>query len=449
MLLPFLLCVLILYVPLPLGAEATSWPVAVAGVALLVAVNAAIAWAGSGLALRLSNAPGGRGALAANRIFSALKGCVIGLVLAAVVAFKWPLLVQGLLGSHRWAILVPDLLLVLPALAMILTLMAFQHRFDRRRGRVSLSLGRCLWLRFRVEMAIILAPWLMLVLVTDVVAALFHGSQAAPVADSISSGLVLVFLLVFSPLLLRTIWATSPLPDGPLRQKLEAFCRSQRFRCHEILLWHTHSHLANAGVVGPTPILRYVLLTDALVEQCTNEEVEAVFAHEVGHIRHRHLVFYMLFAVAFVCFYANLVELVALSGWVRPLRDILAFQMTAEQGAIMLVLAAVYWVLIFGFFSRRIELEADLFSLQEAQDPAAFISALVKLAAMNTTHRSTSSWRHFSVERRLSFLRSVLNDPSRGARFRSRLALMRLALLALFVLALGRLLIFRPEIFGM
>lgn len=449
MLLPFLLCVLILYIPLPLSDGAVPLSVGAGGVALLALFNAAAAYAGSGLAMTLSRLPGARGALAANRVFLFLKGGVVGLVLADVLVLKWPALVDDLLGAHPWALMLEDLLLLAPAIVMIVTLMAFQYRFDYNRGRVHLSLSQCLWLRLRVELGIILVPWLILVLVTDTVNAAFYGTRWADTADSVSSGLILLAIIVFSPLLLRFIWSTSSLPAGPLRERLEALCRRQKLRCNDILLWHTHNHLANAGVAGPTPLVRYVLLTDALVQRSTPDEVEAIFAHEVGHVRHHHLGFYMLFAVAFVCFYVNLVDLVALTGWVTPVRDILAFHMTAEQGAVMLGFAAIYWVLIFGFVSRRMEQQADLFSIEAVEEPRSFLSALRRLAALSGAQSGFASWRHFSIPRRIAFLLGVLADPPRAKRLRAAIAAMQIALVGLLVLGAARLLVFRPHLFGL
>jgi len=364
MLLPFLLCVLILYIPLPLSDGAVPLSVGAGGVALLALFNAAAAYAGSGLAMTLSRLPGRRGALGANRVFLFLKGGVVGLVLADVLALKWPALVNDLLGAHPWALMLSDLLLLAPAVVMIVTLMAFQYRFD-------------------------------------------------------------------------------------YSERLEALCRRQKLRCNDILLWHTHNHLANAGVVGPTPLVRYVLLTDALVQRSTHEEVEAIFAHEVGHVRHHHLGFYMLFAVAFVCFYVNLVDLIALTGWVTPVRDILAFHMTAEQGAVMLGFAAIYWVLIFGFVSRRMEQQADLFSIEAVEEPRSFVSALQRLAALSGAQSGFASWRHFSIPRRIAFLLGVLAAPSRAKRLRAAIAAMQVALVGLLVLGAARLLVFRPHLFGL
>jgi STE24 endopeptidase len=449
MLLPFLLCVLVLYAPLPPGGEAAPWAATVVGVLVLAALNALAGWAGSTLAIRLALRPGRRGGMAALRIFTALKGCAVGLVAADVFALHWPVFVQGLLGASRWTLVAFDALLLLPAVAMIFTVMAFQHRVETRLTARSIPLARYLWLRFRVELAIVLVPWLLLVLATDLVDAAFLDSPHARTADMLATLGVLACLLAGSPLLLRFIWSTSRLPDGPLRGRLEAFCRAQSFRCDGILVWHTGHHLTNAGVVGPTHLLRYVMITDNLLDYCTEGEVAAVFAHEVGHVRRHHLSLYMLFAGAFLCIYANLMDLGAAFGWVRPLGDIFALDMTLRQGLVMVALAGVYWALVFGFVSRRLEQEADLFSIWSIEQPVDFLTALEKLAALGGTPRAAAHWRHFSIARRVAWLQRVLENPEVGRRFVRRLRVLKIVILAAFALLLARLLIVRPELFGM
>ena len=57
-------------------------------------------------------------------------------------------------------------------------------------------------------------------------------------------------------------------------------------RYREILLWHTENNMGNAAVVGLVPRLRYILLSDLLLETMDDRQIEAVFAHEIGHIVH-------------------------------------------------------------------------------------------------------------------------------------------------------------------
>ena len=47
--------------------------------------------------------------------------------------------------------------------------------------------------------------------------------------------------------------------------------------------------MANAVVMGPVPRLRYVLVTDHLLESLDQDELEAVVAHELGHAKQHHV----------------------------------------------------------------------------------------------------------------------------------------------------------------
>jgi Zn-dependent protease with chaperone function len=281
--------------------------------------------------------------------------------------------------------------------------------------------------------------------VTD---ALLRASPHLALIDAAVSVAALLVMVIFSPLLLRVIWSSTPLPDGELRRRLEGLCRRHNFHCRDILVWHTYNHLGNAGVMGPMPFLRYVVLTDALLERCTESEVEAIFAHEIGHVRHHHLPFYMLFALAFGGLYVNLIDLLEPTGWVEPLQKLLSFEMTPSQAAVMLGFAIVYWVLVFGFVSRRMEQQADLFALCATGDPGAFLSALAKLSLMSGTPRRIPFWRHFSIERRLRFLTDVIETPALAAAFRARVFAMQGALVLIFAAALVRLALLGPSLLG-
>ncbi len=446
MLLPFLLCVMILYVPPPLGAAAVMPMGTLAGVAVLALLNAAFAWAGCTLA-----SPGGAipRLLSPRKLRALLSGAVVGFVLADVFVLRWPLAVQTLFAGRRWAVLVDDLFLLMPAIVMAVTVMAFWHRFSVRSGNVQLSLSSYVWLRFRVEMAIILVPWLALVFTTDLSDAVFYRSPHLDLITGFVSVGTLAGILVFSPLLLRTIWNCAPLPDGPLRQRLEEFCRRVGFRCHDILIWNTRNHLGNAGVVGPTPLLRYVMVTDALLRNCTDAEIEAIFAHEVAHVKHHHLPVYMLFALGFLVFYLNLGDALAGLGLIEPMRDLMSLEMTTAQAVAMLAFAGLYWVFVFGWVSRRMELQADLFALRVGESPYAFANALHKLNAMSGGQAGASFWRHFSIPARLAFLSRIVEDPSYAGRFERRITFIKVGLLVLLGLALARLALFRPELVGL
>lgn len=413
---------------------------------MLAVVNGLLCWIGTRLAAGSRAPTQAAGSMRGVRAFTFIKLGVLLLVLVDVLVLKWPLLVQETLGQHRWMIALDDLLLLTPALLMMATVMAFRYRLDRWEGTVSLDLGRYLWLRFRVETGIILAGWLLLVTVDDLAIAVFYRS---PSVESVSLAATLGtfgVLVVVGPVFIKYLWKTSSLPDGPLRERLQTLCEAHRFRYRDILVWHTENHLPNAGVIGILPAFRHVLVTDALLARCSPEEVEAVFAHEIGHARYHHLGFYLLFALAFLCFYLNGADLLATLGLMAPVESVLALEASPSQALVMLCFAVVYWVFVFGFISRRLEQQADIFSLRASSDAGAFVSALRKLSSLSRVPRRAGSWRHFSIERRIRFLERAAEDPRVATRSMKWTFALQAAVVALFVLGLFRLAVCRPDL---
>lgn len=58
---------------------------------------------------------------------------------------------------------------------------------------------------------------------------------------------------------------------------------------------------ANAMVSGLFRKARYIFFTDKMLEKMKEEEILAVFAHEVAHIRHRHLFKMLLSGILWIC----------------------------------------------------------------------------------------------------------------------------------------------------
>ena len=58
--------------------------------------------------------------------------------------------------------------------------------------------------------------------------------------------------------------------------------------------------MITAGVMGLVSRFRYIMVTEALLEMLTPDEIDQVIAHEIGHIKHHHLVLYLLFFIGFM-----------------------------------------------------------------------------------------------------------------------------------------------------
>src|SRR5688500_1648579 len=192
-------------------------------------------------------------------------------------------------------------------------------------------------------------------------AALSHGGGewiAFPAA-------ALIFL--FAPELLRRVIPTERMPDNwPLRRRLQALCDRAGLRCRDILIWKTSSSIGNAMVMGLFPRVRYVFLSDLLLERMTDEEIEAVFAHEIGHIVHRHMWWYAAFACMLMLFTLGPVYLViekipALEVHSLLPENVVRFR-EAIRAQIITGLSLGVFVLMFGYLSRRFERQADVYA---------------------------------------------------------------------------------------
>lgn len=261
-----------------------------------------------------------------------------------------------------------------------------------------------------------------------------------------------VAVIVFVPLLLRLIWRTEPLGAGPMRDRLLALCRREGVRVRDLLVWRTHSSMLNGAVLGVVPRWRYVLLTDALLEQLPADQVEAVMAHEVAHARRHHLPWLMLIVVVAVGLAWSAGSWVM--GRLFPVEAEAEPSRTASLGGLALALTAGLGV--FGWISRRFEEQADAFAVRHLsvgrgadggaegritpEAVEAMSGALAAVAALNGIAPERFSWRHGSIasrRRRLAHLAGMHAASLPIDRLVRRIKLAALAGLALLLLAWG------------
>lgn len=104
-------------------------------------------------------------------------------------------------------------------------------------------------------------------------------------------GVCLVIFAVFglTPYLIVLFQDRVPL-EGARRDRIERLCGDLGYEPRGLYLLEGEStKTANAMVAGTVPGLRYVFLTDYLLEECSDDELRAILAHEFGHVAGRHL----------------------------------------------------------------------------------------------------------------------------------------------------------------
>lgn len=179
----------------------------------------------------------------------------------------------------------------------------------------------------------------------------------------------------------------TPLADEPLRTRIEALLARSGFRSSGLFTMDAskRSSHGNAFFIGFGKAKRIVLF-DTLLERSRPEEIEAVVAHELGHFKHRHVIFGLARGA--------LMALVALAafGWLCKQPWLLpAFGLPYQDDALglfvcMMLLSTMGPLMapISNWLSRRNEFQADDYA-RRSVGAAPMVSALSRLARDNAS----------------------------------------------------------------
>jgi STE24 endopeptidase len=407
----------------------------------------------------------GRSTPFARRLF-AVGSKVVGVLTLGGYAWVihglgWPELVRTCLGL-RDAVLIDELLILSPFLLALAAGLCGLFLGERALRPPSLlrerpiGIGRYLILQARQTLGMFLPSALIFYLAQDLARLQLPKLSEDPGFQIGMMAALGALVMVLAPAFVRLNWPTRSLPPGPLRDRLERLASRFGFRFTDILIWETDGSIVNAAVTGALPFYRYVLLTDALIDRLDPHEVAAVFGHEVGHIRHRHLAFFGFFFVGsmgILTLASDLVSFHALRGLGGPAGST---GETVTQGTITLALGLAYFAAIFGYLSRRFERQADVFGCRAVScgkldcpphpdlysRPGAtaddgplcpvgiriFVNALMTVAVLNGMEPSARSWRHGSINRRIAFLEGLEGKPQAERRFQIGVSWLRVGL---------------------
>jgi STE24 endopeptidase len=366
----------------------------------------------------------------ADRIATGVRFAAAAIHAFNVLALGWLDAVRLVVGN---VVALDELLAVLPVIAVFalswwsmfplenrLREAVILHEMELGRGARQTLPGRGGFVlsALRHQVALVLVPVMLILTWNELVArgAMRFGPPTwLPGAVQIAG---LAVVLTMMPAVLRRVWDTAAMGPGPLREQIAGMCRRHRVRIRELLIWRTHGTMVNGAVMGIAWPFRYLLLTDALLEYLHPRQVEAVTAHEVGHVRRRHMPWLVAGAVGSIVLasVALQVGLVWLAGnWLS---------MDVIGGAAAVGALATAFVM-FGFASRRFEWQADAFAAQHlsgyceaergeepvlitAEAVAAMSSALDAVADLNHMRRERFTWRHGSIASRQRRLRALV-----------------------------------------
>ncbi len=380
---------------------------------------------------------------------------------ARLAALAWHLVcvfVLGVLGLVRRVtgdlVLVDELIAAAPAFALLVWSYRILYPIDKRIRAASLmrdldegrpvyafpSRRRYVLSIVRNNLSIMALPLVLIlgwaelldraVLVLDIP----PTATAALVVPGVQLVGALTIFALIPPLMVR-VWDTVRIPPGELRDGLESLARTHGVRVRDFLIWRTGGMMLNAAVIGLIPRLRYIVLTDALLDHLPEREVEAVAAHEVAHVRHHHMVWLAVSVLASAM----------LAGWAVSAGSRsagLGFAVETWGGGVV-ILAGV--LLTLGAVSRRFEWQADAFAARHLSRGGAVVTdeaasamsdALARVSGLNGIPESKFTWRHGSIASRRRRLESLRGKPIDRLRIDRQVRLIRALAAAGFIVGL-------------
>jgi STE24 endopeptidase len=214
---------------------------------------------------------------------------------------------------------------------------------------------------------------------------------------SIAFMVFFVLMANLAPVLIMPMFFKfKPLENADLTERLVELSRRAGTRVKGVFEWKLSekSKKANAALMG-LGNTRRIILSDTLLNGFTNDEIEAVLAHELGHHVHRHI--FQLIAIQGGALFAGLYLIHRTLTLLSPHFGFHGAADFANLPLLALVATILSLVLLpaVNSYSRVLERQADTYALRAIPSRQAFITSMGKLAELNLAERQPHPWIEF------------------------------------------------------
>ena len=198
----------------------------------------------------------------------------------------------------------------------------------------------------------------------------------------------IIILQFLAPVIIMPLFNKfTPLDEGELKQSITDYARQQEFKGIYTMDGSKRSTKLNAFFTGFGRFRRIVFF-DTLVEKLSPPEIVAVLAHEMGHFKKRHIfkmmgasILQMGIMFYILSLFLNNKGLFAAFGM-----DHLSIYASLIFFGFLYSPFSMFLGIVFNFFSRRHEYEADAYGVESTKSPVDLISGLKKLSVTNLSN---------------------------------------------------------------
>ena len=234
----------------------------------------------------------------------------------------------------------------------------------------------------------------------------------------LSVGLARIAPIVILPIFYKII----PLDNDELKSRIARLAVDAGLKIENVYKFDMSKNTkkANAAFTGIGRSKR-IILGDTLLDNFSDDEIETVIAHEMGHYKKKHIIKGIMFSTA-----SSFFTFFIIAKLYETTLHIFGFSSLEQVAAIPLLFL---WAMIVGLiltplgniFSRKHEYEADEYAIEVTGKPDSFISTLEKLTEQNLGDKTPHPfvewffYSHPSISKRINAITNYVTQNVKTA----------------------------------
>jgi STE24 endopeptidase len=221
---------------------------------------------------------------------------------------------------------------------------------------------------------------------------------------------------IFPVFILPFFYKIKPIENESLKSRISELAKDAGLKVENVYSFDMSKNTkkANAAFTGLGKTKR-IILGDTLLESYSENEIETVIAHEIGHYKHKHITKNILIGTI-----SSFVTLFLIAKLYEVSLNWFGFESISQISALPLL---TLWSILIGLvttplgniLSRKFEYEADRYAIDATRKPVSFINTLEKLTEQNLGDKEPHPivewffYSHPSINNRISAIRQFSN----------------------------------------
>jgi STE24 endopeptidase len=228
-----------------------------------------------------------------------------------------------------------------------------------------------------------------------------------------------VLAQIFPILIFPIFYKITPIDNESLKERIKKLAQNAKLKVENVYRFDMSKNTkkANAAFTGMGKTKR-IILGDTLLDNYSEDEIETVIAHELGHFKKKHIIKNIIVGTisSFLTLYLIAILYQNSLSW-------FGFSSITEIAALPLL---ALWSMLIGLIqtplgnllSRKFEYEADEYAIEESKNPSAFTKTLVKLTEQNLGDKEPHPfvewffYSHPSIKNRISAIETFARQKN-------------------------------------